>query len=167
MCPTTRTLVVRVGTPLPCGGHHTACLDFWTGHDTSKADTPLWLTFLSEASADPTHFTQTLGWLHGVISVIEARPGRRQCDVWWRFLRFLNNVKVASHYNVFRWYKVSTFALQEAYRRAPSPPQVPRPRPRPRPLRRSRPWSPETDGNEVVDAMVALELAGDAEKPSE
>ena len=42
----------------------------------------------------PLQFTHTLGWLYAIVSAIEARPGRRVGDVWWRFLGFVKDVKV-------------------------------------------------------------------------
>lgn len=97
MRPTTHTLVVRAVTPLRSGECYTARLDSWTESDPSGFCRPLWMVFLSASPASSVQFTRTLEWLCGVVSTIEARPDRRQGDVWWRFLRFLDNVKVMSY----------------------------------------------------------------------
>lgn len=166
MRPTTHTLVVRVETPLPSGGCHTARLDSWTGTDTSEVGRPLWLVFLSEAPGGPMRFTQTLGWLHMVISDIEARPNWRQGDVWWRFMRFLNNVKVASRPNQSYCYKGWVATLQEAYHQVPSPPaqaSCPRPCPCPCPCCPPQSQPVQADMTSVANSMLSLKLADDAD----
>ncbi|KAI0736045.1 hypothetical protein C8Q76DRAFT_297285 [Earliella scabrosa] len=116
--PSTFTLVIRVETGLPTGGLHTARVAAWSGCDWDALDGPLWLSDVRAGPAHPLKFTRSLGWLWATISAINARASRRDGDVWWRFLRFLNCVK-------------------EAYRTPPlpSPGHILRPRPRPRPRR--------------------------------
>lgn len=84
-------LVVRVETPLPSGGNHMARLDSW---EKGATGAPLWLGGMLGRSTPPLQFLHTLGWLYTIVSVIEARPARCEGDIWWRFLLFINNVKV-------------------------------------------------------------------------
>lgn len=91
----TYALVVCVETPLPKGGIYIIWLDCW--EEDEPGPSPLWGVDMSLDPAHPLRFPCTLGWLFIVISTIEARPARRDGDVWWRFLRFINNVKVRNN----------------------------------------------------------------------
>ena len=86
----TYVLVVRIETSLPTGGTHTARLDSWEG---DALGAPLWVVDML-ALDSPLRVVRTLGWLYAIVRAIETRASRREGDVWWRFLRFLDDVKV-------------------------------------------------------------------------